>query len=136
MIDLFDFYPSHGISTREAYNKMRLYTELMRETGATQDEIDKGLVKWKRHLRDKIRKNKKEQEERKLVANWGETCVYLVRLGDFKNLGEADDYFMWNEYREYIPSAYDCTGQIFTDWYHLFKRHGVYYAYHSISIDV
>lgn len=34
------------------------------------------------------------------------------------------------------PSMYDCTGQAFTSWYKLFKRHGQFWAYHSVCFDV
>lgn len=32
-------------------------------------------------------------------------------------------------------SPYDCTGQAFTSWYKVFKRRGIWYAYHCISYD-
>lgn len=34
------------------------------------------------------------------------------------------------------PSMYDCTGQAFTNWYKLFKRHGQFWAYHGVGVDV
>lgn len=32
-------------------------------------------------------------------------------------------------------SPYDCTGQMFTVWYKLIKRRGMWYAYHYIGCD-
>ncbi len=49
---------------------------------------------------------------------------------------EAESYFNSTR-REYCtPSAYDCTGQRFTNWCKLFRRHGHWFAYHSIGFDV
>ena len=31
---------------------------------------------------------------------------------------------------------YDCTGEKFTEWRHIFKRRDGWYAYHSVGIDV
>lgn len=127
---------NRGMSLRRMYETLRGYRELAKEFGLDDAEIENSLIKWKRRIRTKIKKNTEEQNERKVVKNWGDGCVFLIRLGEFNFLGDADDYFMWNEYHEYIPSQYDCTGQLFTNWYHIFKRHGVYYAYHSVSLDV
>lgn len=52
------------------------------------------------------------------------------------NLEEAHEWFMRNEYRECMPSMYDCTGQTFTAWYKIFKRNGKYMAYHHVRMDV
>lgn len=127
---------NRGFSLRRMYETLQGYRELAGQFGIDDVEADKRIVKWKKRIRTKIKKDREEWEERKCVRNLGDTCVYLIRLGEFKNLFEADDYFMWNEYHEYIPSAYDCTGQLFTNWYYIFKRHGIYYAYHSVSLDV
>ena len=55
---------------------------------------------------------------------------------DDANKDEAKSYFNSTR-REYCtPSAYDCTGQRFTNWCKLFRRHGHWFAYHSIGFDV
>lgn len=48
----------------------------------------------------------------------------------------AADWFREHRYLEYYNSPYDCTGQEFTNWFHLFRRRGHWFAYHSISRDV
>ena len=135
---LADVYPSlHGMSVREAYTKMKMYAELMQGNGATQDEINEGLMGFKRKLRDKMRMQNAENIYRKLVAEIGDSSyVLLVRLGEFNSPISADDYFMQNEYMEYRNSPYDCTGQHFTWRYYIFKRNGEYWAYHFISVDI
>ena len=49
---------------------------------------------------------------------------------------EAQEWFMWNRYRTAAPSQYDCTGQLFTNWFKLTRRRGHWFAYHSIGRDV
>ena len=43
---------------------------------------------------------------------------------------------MWNRYMTTVPSQYDCTGQLFTNWFKLIRRRGHWFAYHSIGRDV
>ena len=55
---------------------------------------------------------------------------------DLKTAEEADDYFLDHYYREFIPSMYDCTGQVFTTWYKIFRRRGQFWVYNATAIDV
>lgn len=54
----------------------------------------------------------------------------------FITYDEASEFFRDFLYREYHPSAYDCTGQLFTNWHKLFFRRGHWCAYHSVAFDV
>lgn len=49
---------------------------------------------------------------------------------------EAQEFFDRFIRIDYRPSMYDCTGQAFTSWYKLFRRHGRFYVYHSVNYDV
>ena len=63
----------------------------------------------------------------------------LVRLPDELDTAHKEDAAEWfddNCYLEACNSPYDCTGQEFTSWYHLFQRRGHWYAYHMVSRDV
>ena len=63
----------------------------------------------------------------------------LVRLPDEldrAHKSEAAEWFNDNCYLEAHNSPYDCTGQEFTSWYHLFRRQGHWFAYHMVSRDV
>ena len=62
--------------------------------------------------------------------------VHPKQSEDLQTEDEADAYFMGNLYRESYPSAYDCTGQIFTTWYKIFRRGGRFWAYHATAMDV
>lgn len=127
---------ARGMSLRAMYKTLNDYRELAKEFGLDDVEQNKGVVRWKKRIRAKIEKDKIERECRRVVRDFGDSYIMLIRLGEFASLADADDYFMWFEYMECAPSQYDCTGQKFTAWYHIFKRHGIYYAYHHISMDV
>lgn len=63
----------------------------------------------------------------------------LVRLPDEldrAHKSEAAEWFDDNCYLEAYNSPYDCTGQEFASWYHLFRRHGHWFAYHKVCRDV
>ena len=63
----------------------------------------------------------------------------LVRLPDEldrAHKSEAAEWFDDNCYLEAYNSPYDCTGQEFTSWYHLFRRQGHWFAYHKVCRDV
>ncbi len=63
----------------------------------------------------------------------------LVQLPDEldkAHKADAADWFRGNCYLEAYNSPYDCTGQEFTNRYKLFRRHGHWFAYHSVSRDV
>lgn len=62
--------------------------------------------------------------------------IELVEIPEvFDTKESANEFF--KEFIEllYYPSAYDCTGQAFTNWYKLFQRNGRYYVYHSVCFD-
>lgn len=49
---------------------------------------------------------------------------------------DATNWFLNHYYLKSYNSPYDCTGQEFTNWFYLFRRHGHWFAYHSVSRDV
>lgn len=61
--------------------------------------------------------------------------IVRVLLDSFTE-DEVQEWFMWNRYMTATPSQYDCTGQLFTNWFKLTRRRGHWFAYHSISRDV
>ena len=76
--------------------------------------------------------------DRKCIKDRGiDGGIWLITVPDFiRTDWGARQWFMENEYREYSPSPYDCTGQVSTNWWKLIKRNGKFYIYHSISVDV
>lgn len=76
--------------------------------------------------------------ERRIIQDDGiDGYTELLPLPEYiETMDEAVSYFEDYEYRNYYPSAYDCTGQAFTSWYKVFVRGGHFWAYHRVSVDV
>lgn len=120
------------------YEAIQICKELCEQHGYDVNEIcgDK-ILKRKRKIRE-IYKRENEKPERHVVLDNGiDGYIELIQLPEkIKEKEDADEWFLCNEYLEYIPSAYDCTGQKFTDWYKLVNRNGRWWVYHSILVDV
>ena len=67
----------------------------------------------------------------------GSAIVLLPIMGTHSDtsLDEAIRIFEDNYEMRCANSPYDCTGQMFTVWYKLVKRQGMWYAYHYIGCD-
>lgn len=76
------------------------------------------------------------EQERVIKQDYDSLLVVLQLPQELKTFDQADAYFQRNYYREAWPSMYDCTGQIFTTWYKIFRRGGQYWAYHATAMDV
>lgn len=81
--------------------------------------------------------NARPIDENRVIKADYDSMVALIRMPDFIESEEAAvDYFDEAIRREAQPSMYDCTGQIFTVWWKIFKRHGRYWVYHATAMDV
>lgn len=94
------------------------------------------LAKWKRELREYMHRET-DYDHRIVKDNGIDGYIELVRLpDDFSSVEEATSFFEdFMAYRP-IPSAYDCTGRMFTAWYKVFKRRGGFWCYHCVGMDV
>ena len=52
------------------------------------------------------------------------------------DIAPSAEYFDEYEWIHAEPSQYDCTGQVFTSWRHIFPRNGRFYVYHCFGVDV
>lgn len=89
-------------------------------------------------LKRKIRAyNKKKNNERKFINGTDDYYVELITMPEWiKSFDDAEYYFNENIVLKYIPSQYDCTGQLFTCRYKIVKRNERFICYHFVSIDV
>lgn len=131
-----DYETKHRL--RGYYEAIQICKELCEQQGYDVNEIcgDK-ILKRKRKIRE-IYKRENEKPERHIVHENGiDGYIELLRLPEEITTREtADEWFKYNEYMECVPSAFDCTGQRFTNWYKLVERNGRWWAYHCISVDV
>lgn len=122
----------------ELYDWLQICKEMCELYGYDVNEIAKDeIIKKKRKIRD-IYKQENEKPERHIVHDNGiDGYIELLQLPEEITTREtADEWFQYNKYMEYVPSAFDCTGQRFTSWYKLVERSGRWWAYHCISVDV
>lgn len=120
------------------YEAIQICKELCEQQGYDVNEIcgDK-ILKRKRKIRE-IYKRENEKPERHIVHDNGiDGYIELLQLPEEITTREtAYEWFQYNEYMECVPSAFDCTGQRFTNWYKLIERNGRWWVYHSILVDV
>lgn len=98
-----------------------------------------------RELSEAIHAYHRKQAERELANsdrrivhddNIDGYCLRIDMLDDFGSIDEARAWFEEYEVIHYRPSYYDCTGQMFTSWYRIFRHpDGHYIAYHYIACD-
>ena len=95
-------------------------------------------------LKNKLRYEMAQEEMRRFqnghcVKDFGDgsAIVLLPIMGTHidTSLDEAIRIFEDNYEMRCANSPYDCTGQMFTVWYKLVKRQGMWYAYHYIDCD-
>lgn len=88
-------------------------------------------------LKRKIREATKRVNNYRIVSGDYDYYVELIECPEeIQTVDAARDYFYDNFYREYFPEPWDCTGQLFTNWYHIAQRRGRMIIYHSVSRDV
>lgn len=74
--------------------------------------------------------------DRRIVHRDGiDGYIELVEIPEGFDEESANKFFKDFIEMPYYPSAYDCTGQAFTNWHKLFRRNGSYYVYHSVCYD-
>ena len=95
-------------------------------------------------LKNKLRYEMAQEETRHFQSGHcvkdfgdGSAIVLLPIMGTHvdTSLDEAIRIFEDNYEMRCANSPYDCTGQMFTVWYKLVKRQGMWYAYHYIGRD-
>lgn len=94
------------------------------------------IAKIKREIRTY---NNRPTSDTRIISADYDGRFELVRLPDeLDRMHEeaAADWFRNNCYLEAYNSQYDCTGQEFTNWFYLFRRHGHWFAYHKVCRDV
>lgn len=108
----------------ELYDWLQICKEMCELYGYDVNEIAKDeIIKKKRKIRD-IYKQENEKPERHIVHDNGiDGYIELLQLPEEITTREtADEWFQYNKYMEYVPSAFDCTGQRFTSWYKLVEK--------------
>ena len=89
-------------------------------------------------LKRDVRRYTHRENGRRVIQDDGiDGGTLLIKLpDDIETAEDAEMWFLENEYRECRPSAYDCTGQLFTSSFKLVERFGRWFCYHTVRFDV
>lgn len=96
------------------------------------------IIDVKREIRAYLGEEADSRLYRRIIKEESDYYVELITLGedDGETEAEAEAYFRETEFIPVTYSAYDCTGRPFTCWYKIFKRRGLWMAYHCVGFDV
>lgn len=129
-------YVANDLDLRAAYKDL---IDWEKEISGTRffSSIDAIIKKLKKGIRDYF---KRENQNKARLVKWdpdGDGEIWFEELPEIITTKEAaEEWFMYHRYEEVTPSIYDCTGQLYTAWYKVFKRNGKYVVYHFICRDV
>lgn len=122
---------------RHAYEWLHI-TQDLKGKCKNEDVRERYELAYKSAIRAYHKRKDEYHAGHKCIKDYGiDGGVFLITVPENIRTGwGARQWFMENEYREYQPSPYDCTGQVITNWWKLIKRNGKYYIYHRFSFDV
>lgn len=127
-------YVANSADLKMAYEELLFWKNdsRLKDNALINDRI---IKKLKEGIRDYFRR--KNRETARIIKWDSESEIILEEIPEIINTKEvAEEWFMFCRYRAVIPSPYDCTGQLFTAWYKIFKRNGKYIVYYCICRDV
>ena len=117
---------------RLAYEILGIYAEWDREADFKAKWSDRIIF-----LKREIRAFTNAENKRPVVAFSDEDSVtYLQILPESIQTTEEADAFFYDYMERVICSPYDCTGELFTVGHKAFQRHGRFYVYHTMGVDV
>jgi hypothetical protein len=109
---------------RELYKTIQMFTELTSEFPEVPQDVTESLIKYKRELRRLLKEKnnlyygpyENPIGEITFVIGDYDGCIIKVFVPDENWTDEEKREFISENWKEYQPSQYDCTGQIFTNW--------------------
>ena len=119
---------------RDAYMLVLAYSQFIDKATREGREIGNSanmLAELKRNIRTY---QHREAGAYTLVKDYG-VDGYIVRF-DMPDVDDPEAWFDQNERLTMTPSAYDCTGQAFTQWHEYHTLGGRKVCWHSIAFDV
>ena len=103
-------------------------------TPERKEAVTRRVADWKRAISAFLHK---PGTDKIMVKDDGDGAVVRFPLPEsLKTEDEADEYFREYDYMYYRPTYYDCTGQMFTSWYKIYRKDGRFWAYHRVDLDV
>jgi hypothetical protein len=129
---------SNNRDLRIAYETLQFMKEKLADhtiPEESREHANERMIERKRQIREYLRK---PESDRILVKSDWDFCIFRFPLPEFiQSVEDGEEYFREYEYMHCRPSMYDCTGQLFTSWFKVYKAaDGRFWAYHSIHMDV
>ena len=129
---------------RSIYEDILMWKQLMEMNKGNPDikwdVINERLIELKRKARRANRNSDYHfhPEESVVFPNDFESAFFKYPLPEYiTTFEDAEEYFEEYERIECRPSMYDCTGQRFTGFHHIFRKpDGRFWCYHRIDMDV
>lgn len=121
---------------REMWEEVALLRQLNRETG--EDIFDKAIAHYKKRIRKAMREEEANKDPYRVSVFRNDYDGYtekLVAEDGGETVAEVEEWFRENYFRDYYDRGYDCTGQLFTAYYRIFKVNGNWVIYHRIECD-
>ena len=112
--------------------------ELEAQTGIKANKTKEVLDEMKRKIRRQSKNYRFSPDEIVFRQEIFDSAMFKYPLPEYiKTFEEAEEYFDEYERLYYKPSAYDCTGQLFTGYHKIFRKpDGRFWCYHGIDRDV
>lgn len=120
-----------------AYEMINIFTEADNKTPT--EGVKNLIAQYKRNCREfyKSQRDYFEMESRVIKQNNYGSVTILTKFPSYiKSMEEAEEYFKEYLYKKCYYTPYDCSGQIFTVWYSIFKRNNEYIVYHCEAMDI
>ena len=119
------------MTTVRNYDDARFWTFVLREKAIKNDQR---IIEVKQALRKFY--NEKLSDTVVFCDNY-DGCIELYPLPEsIETEAQADEYFREFEYVHFRPVWYDCSGQLFTTRFKIFKRNGRFWVYHILTRDL
>ena len=122
----------------EARHAYRIMRYMVNDAGCESlvKEVKRALRQYAKHSTHIIDVDGYTYERRIVKDNGIDGFVELVTLPDsIQDKQDANDFFDAYIKKECVWTPYDCSGQLFTAWHHIFKRNGRWCVYHCIACD-
>lgn len=120
-------------SLKEAYNDLLMFERLPGPVRSS-ERVEDFVIQLKRDIRGYVNR----VSDCSIVRDELDSFVELVKLPDYTADYSEERALLWFKmYRSYrLSDELGCSGQFFTVGVKLFRRHGRWFAYHFVSVDM
>lgn len=121
---------------REMWEEVALLRQLNRVAG--EDVFNKAIDHYMKRIRKAYREEREQADPYRVAVFRNDSDGYYekyVAEDSGETAEEVEEWFRENYVIQYRDRGYDCTGQLFTGFYRIFKVAGQWVIYHRVSVD-